>query len=117
VTGVMRRLATQLGIPLRERLGGVRYCGDLYGHDAFGEPIPEAVTPRALIEIIRHLEPGVTELACHPGIGADTGSTYDAEREQEVEVLCDPSVAAALQREEVVLLSFADIPSSDSAPS
>jgi chitin disaccharide deacetylase len=116
VTEVLRRLATQLAIPLRERLGGVRYCGDLYGHDELGEPIPEVVTPQALIEIIRQLEPGVTELACHPGIGADTGSTYEAEREQEVEVLCDPRVAEALQREGVVLRSFADIASDGSLP-
>jgi chitin disaccharide deacetylase len=106
---VFRGVATQLGIPLRQYLGGVRYCGDLYGHDQRGEPIPEAVTPQALIEIIQHLEPGVTELACHPGIGADTGTAYDAEREQEVEVLCDPRVAETLRREGIALRSFGDI--------
>jgi predicted glycoside hydrolase/deacetylase ChbG (UPF0249 family) len=116
VTKVLRGVATQLGIPLRQYLGGVRYCGDLYGHDQRGEPIPEAVTPQALIEIIHRLEPGVTELACHPGIGADTGTTYDTEREQEVEVLCDPRVAEALKREEVVLRSFADIASDGGGP-
>jgi chitin disaccharide deacetylase len=116
VTEVLRGLGTQLGIPLRQRLGGVRYCGDLYGQNERGEPIPEAVTPRALIEIIRRLEPGVTELACHPGIGADTGTAYDTEREQEVEVLCDSRVAEALRREGVVLRSFADIASEGSRP-
>jgi predicted glycoside hydrolase/deacetylase ChbG (UPF0249 family) len=116
VTEVLRDLARQLGIPLRQRLGGVRYCGDLYGQNERGEPIPEAVTPRALIEIIRRLEPGVTELACHPGIGADTGTAYDTEREQEVEVLCDPRVAEALRREGVVLRSFVDIASEGSPP-
>jgi chitin disaccharide deacetylase len=116
VTEVLRGLATQLGVPLRQRLGGVRYCGDLYGQNERGEPIPEAVTPRALIEIIRHLEPGVTELACHPGLGADTGTAYDTERAQEVDVLCDPRVAEALKREEVVLRSFADIASDGCGP-
>ena len=115
VTGIFRRVAAQLGIPLRHHTGGVRYCGDLYGHDERGEPIPEAITPAALVEIIHSLKPGVTELACHPGIGADTGSAYDHEREQEVEVLCDPRVTEALRREGVVLRSFADIASDASA--
>ena len=60
---------------------------------------PRRSPPAALIEIIASLAPGVTELACHPGIGADTGSPYGREREQEVEVLCDPGVARGAARE------------------
>lgn len=111
VTSVFRRLAEELGVPLRHHMGGVRYCGDLYGHDERGTPIPEAISFDAFTEIIRGLKPGTTELACHPGLGADTGSPYDREREREVEVLCDPRVAAALDRAGVVLRSFADIAS------
>jgi chitin disaccharide deacetylase len=111
VTEIFQRLATQLGVPLRHQLGGVVYCGDLYGHDERGLPIPEAISPAALMEIILRLGPGVTELACHPGIGADTGSPYGREREQEVEVLCDPGIAEALHREGIALRSFADIAS------
>ena len=111
VTEIFQRLATHLGVPLRHHLGGVTYCGDLYGHDDHGRPIPEAITPAALLLIIEGLAPGVTELACHPGIGADTGSPYGYEREQEVEVLCDPAVAEALRREGIALQSFADVAS------
>lgn len=114
VTDVFQRLAAQLGVPLRHHRGGVVYCGDLYGHDEHGRPIPEAITPAALIKIIGRVGPGVTELACHPGIGADTGSPYGREREQEVEVLCDPRVAEALRREGIALRSFADIASDSS---
>jgi predicted glycoside hydrolase/deacetylase ChbG (UPF0249 family) len=114
VTGIFQRVATELGIPLRHHMGGVRYCGDLYGHDEHGLPIPEAITAAALTEIIRSLQPGITELACHPGIGADTGSVYGSERAQEVEVLCDPRIAEALRREGVALRSFADIASAGS---
>jgi chitin disaccharide deacetylase len=114
VVELFQRLAHELRIPLRHQRGGVRYCGDLYGHDERGEPIPEALTADALIDIIHGLRPGITELACHPGIGADTGSAYDHERAQEVEVLCDARVAAALAREGVTLLSFADIASEHS---
>jgi predicted glycoside hydrolase/deacetylase ChbG (UPF0249 family) len=111
VASVFRGLAEELGVPLRHHTGGVRYCGDLYGHDEHGVPIPEAISFEAFAEIIRGLQPGTTELACHPGLGADTGSPYDREREQEVAVLCDPRVAAALDRAGVVLRSFADIAS------
>jgi predicted glycoside hydrolase/deacetylase ChbG (UPF0249 family) len=111
VTSVFRRLAQELGVPLRHHIGGVRYCGDLYGHDEHGVPIPEAISFDAFTEIIRGLKPGMTELACHPGLGADTGSPYDREREQEVEVLCDPRVAEALDDAGVALRSFADIAS------
>jgi chitin disaccharide deacetylase len=111
VTEVFQRLATQLRVPLRHHLGGVAYCGDLYGHDEHGHPIPEAITAAALIQIIGSLAPGVTELACHPGIGADTGSPYGREREQEVEVLCDPGIVDALRREGIALRSFADVAS------
>jgi predicted glycoside hydrolase/deacetylase ChbG (UPF0249 family) len=108
---VFASIAAELKIPLRHHQGGFRYCGDLYGRDSQGKPIPEAITPDALIDIIRALRPGVTELACHPGIGADTGTAYDVEREQEVEVLCDPRVAEAIHREGVALRSFSDIAS------
>jgi chitin disaccharide deacetylase len=111
VTEVFQRLATQLRVPLRHHLGGVAYCGDLYGHDEHGHTIPEAITAAALIQIIGSLAPGVTELACHPGIGADTGSPYGREREQEVEVLCDPGIVDALRREGIALRSFADVAS------
>ena len=109
VVDVFRNVAGEFGVPLRHHLGGVRYCGDLYGHDEHGLPIPEAITPGALLDIIHALEPGITELACHPGLGADTGSAYDREREQEVDVLCDPDVVEVLRREGIALRSFADI--------
>jgi predicted glycoside hydrolase/deacetylase ChbG (UPF0249 family) len=109
VVDVFRNVAGELGVPLRHHLGGVRYCGDLYGHDEHGLPIPEAITPAALLDIIHGLGPGITELACHPGLGADTGSSYDREREQEVDVLCDPGVVEVLRSEGIALRSFAGI--------
>ena len=47
---------------------GIRYCGDFYGQTAEGDADPGGDhAPSALIEIIRALPPGVTELGCHPG--------------------------------------------------
>ena len=105
-----RTLAVALGVPLRHYTAGVTYCGDLYGQETDGTPIPEAITPEALIRIIENLPPGITELACHPGLGGDSGSVYDAERTQEVAVLCDPAVRETLAREGVLLRSFTDLP-------
>ena len=88
-----RTLALALGVPLRHYTEGVTYCGDLYGQSTDGTPIPGAITVQALIDIIRGLPAGTTELACHPGLGDDSGSTYGRERTQEVDVLCDPACA------------------------
>jgi chitin disaccharide deacetylase len=101
-----KALARGLDVPLRHYTNGLSYCGDLYGQSTDGTPIPDAITVPALVEIIAGLPPGVTELACHPGLGGDSGSTYDRERAQEVEILCDPRVREALDREGVKLRSF-----------
>ena len=106
VVASFRTLALALGVPLRHYTPGVSYCGHLYGQDNDGTPIPGAITSEALIGIIESLPPGITELACHPGLGGDSGSTYDRERAQEVEILCDPRVREALDREGVTLRSF-----------
>jgi predicted glycoside hydrolase/deacetylase ChbG (UPF0249 family) len=110
-----RTLALALGVPLRHYTAGVTYCGDLYGQSTDGTPIPGAITVQALIEIVEALPAGITELACHPGLGDDSGSIYDRERTQEVEVLCDPLVREVLDRERVALRSFTDVASDGAA--
>ena len=115
VVASFRTLALALEVPLRHFTEGVTYCGDLYGQSTDGTPIPGAITAEALIAIIEGLPAGVTELACHPGLGDDSGSIYDRERTQEVEVLCDPAVRGTLDRERVALRSFADLATEDAA--
>ena len=90
VASVAARLAAELGVPLRDR--GIRYEGGFYGQTGKGEPYPEGIEPEHLVELIEALPPGWTELGCHPGRGADTGSPYEAERELELRALCDPRV-------------------------
>jgi predicted glycoside hydrolase/deacetylase ChbG (UPF0249 family) len=109
VVASFRTLALALGVPLRHFTEGVTYCGDLYGQSTDGTPIPGAISAGALIAIIEGLPGGITELACHPGLGDDSGSVYERERTQEVEVLCDPAVRGALERERVSLRSFTDV--------
>jgi predicted glycoside hydrolase/deacetylase ChbG (UPF0249 family) len=109
VVTTFRTLAMALGVPLRHYTEGVTYCGDLYGQSSDGTPIPDAITVPALIDIVRGLPAGVTELACHPGLGDDSGSSYDRERTQEVEILCDPRVRETIVQEGVALRSFSEI--------
>jgi len=107
VAAIAAGLATELEVPLRDR--GIPYEGGFYGQTGKGEPYPEGIEPEHLVGLIEALPPGGTELGCHPGRGADTGSPYEAERERELRTLCDPQVAAAIERAGVSLRSFADL--------
>lgn len=105
MSSVASRLAAALEVPLRAQ--GIRYEGGFYGQTGKGEPYPAGIAPGHLAELIESLPPGWTELGCHPGLGTDMKSSYAAEREAEVQALCDPAVKAALARAEVELRSFA----------
>jgi predicted glycoside hydrolase/deacetylase ChbG (UPF0249 family) len=101
-------MARQLGVPLRHRAPDVSYRGDLYGQTHYGETSTEVISVESLIEVLRSLEPGVTELACHPGEGKVLDSLY-REREEELRVLCDPRVREAIESERIELRSFAEL--------
>jgi predicted glycoside hydrolase/deacetylase ChbG (UPF0249 family) len=106
---VVARLAGRLGVPLRHD-SHVRYCGAFYGQSAEGAPLPERITADALRALVRALEPGVTELCCHPARTVDFAAVYAEERCRELEALCDPAVRAELDRADVRLCSFRDVP-------
>jgi predicted glycoside hydrolase/deacetylase ChbG (UPF0249 family) len=103
--GVAEALAAELGVPLRNR--AVRYEGGFYGQSGKGEPFPEGITPERLIELIRALPPGWTEIGCHPAAGPVPTSSYDAERQIELETLRDPRVKDLLNVMHINLCSFA----------
>ena len=109
VLTVMRELAQSLGIPLREFTPSIRYCGDFYGQLAEGKACHELLTPGALINVLGNLKPGVTELACHPGLEVKIDSMYRIEREIELKTLCDPAVRAFLDSRGILLRSFASL--------
>jgi chitin disaccharide deacetylase len=110
VTTILRGRADSLGVYLRSFSPRVPYCGAFYGQTREGRPLPEGISVARLIEIIEGLDPGVTELGCHPGESDGLESSYAAERVREVEALCDPRVREALAAEGVELRSFADLP-------
>ncbi|MGI8903369.1 MAG: carbohydrate deacetylase, partial [Solirubrobacteraceae bacterium] len=60
-----------------------------------GEPLHHLISPSALASIIHSLPPGITELACHPGIDPELESPYAAERQLELSALCHGRVLEA----------------------
>ena len=110
VLAVVSRAAEELGVVLRGAGSGVVYCGDFYGQSFKGDPYPQGITVDALIEILRKLGPGTTEMGCHPGEGDDVNSTYCEERGVECGTLCDPRIRDTIQQEGIRLCSFRDRP-------
>ena len=107
VSSVTEAIAAELGVPLRGRR--VRYEGGFYGQTGKGDPVPEAITVARLTAMIRALQPGWTEIGCHPALGPVGESSYGRERERELRTLCDPSLVIVLAQEGVGLRSFADL--------
>jgi predicted glycoside hydrolase/deacetylase ChbG (UPF0249 family) len=102
-------VARELGVPLRGCDPRIRFCGDFYGQMATGEPLPEAISVAALLDLLAALPPGVSELGCHPGAGTDDDLPYGTERSIEMRTLCDPRIRAATSTYGIKLRSFADL--------
>jgi predicted glycoside hydrolase/deacetylase ChbG (UPF0249 family) len=103
--GVAETLAAELGVPLRNR--AIPYAGGFYGQSSKGELYPDGITPECLMQLIRNLPPGWTEIGCHPAAGPIPTSSYDAERQIELETLRDPQVKNLLNVMDINLCSFA----------
>lgn len=72
----------------------------------------ESITVDHLLQIILGLEPGVTELMCHPAYldhHVLKGSSYAAERVAELATLTDPHVKEMLQAIGVRLISYREL--------
>jgi chitin disaccharide deacetylase len=109
VRSIMVETARRLAVPLRDFSNEVKYCGSFYGQGANGYPYPEGISVSDLIDCLRSLPAGVTELGCHPGWPDDLSSMYTTERMTEIEVLCDPAVRAAIVEGEIRLSSFRNL--------
>lgn len=101
----LARVAETLRVPLRH-FSEIGYCGGFYGQTDEGEPLPEAITPAALCELIEHLPDGATELCCHPAASLDFDGAYREERLRELEALRDPSVRERVDRAGIALVRF-----------
>ena len=107
-SAVARAAAALGGVPVRHA-PGVRYVGAFYGQGRHGAALPKLISTEALVELIGELEPGVTELCCHPAEAVDFDSSYAEERVVELRALCDPRVRRALDEHGVQLCSFRDL--------
>jgi predicted glycoside hydrolase/deacetylase ChbG (UPF0249 family) len=103
---VLVEIAGKLGVPLRHSSREVQYCGRFFGQTGKGSPFPDGINVETFVRILADLPPGVTELGCHPGDGTDADLGYRGERAEEVRVLCDPRVRAAITVEGIELRSF-----------
>jgi predicted glycoside hydrolase/deacetylase ChbG (UPF0249 family) len=108
VGSILQHQARALGVPLRGETPALRYCGAFYGQSNKGEPYPEGITADHLVEIIRSLPEGATELCCHPADALDFQSVYRQERLTEFQSLCDSVVRSSIEREDVRLCGFRD---------
>ena len=106
---LFQKLVAPLGIPLRHE-GSIRFVGDFYAQWEWKVTNLDYVSVSALVDILRtHVQPGWTELACHPGyVSPDFSSIYLEEREAEVRTLTDPRVAETIRELGIRLVSFAD---------
>lgn len=104
---VVAALGVELGVPVRAVTPGIAYRGDFYGQTGKGEPYRQGVTVEHLIAVIGALDPGVSELGCHPGYADGLASVYASEREAEVEALRDLRVREAIVAGGIHLASFA----------
>jgi len=106
---ILDGIASELGVPLRHRSSRLRHDGRFYGQTSTGEPLTAGITPTHLVEMLRSLPEGVTEVACHPGFADDLLTMYRAERQVELDALCDPGVRRAVGDEGIALIGFADL--------
>jgi len=115
VQSILDGVARELGVPLRHRSARVRHDGRFYGQTHTGDPLAAGITRAHLVDMLRRLPPGVTEVACHPGCADDLATMYQAERQVELETLCDPLVRRALCDEGIELIGFADLREAESS--
>jgi predicted glycoside hydrolase/deacetylase ChbG (UPF0249 family) len=72
----------------------------------------ETATKEDLLNIIKHVPDGTSEVMCHPGYVDDAfakESIYNFQRERELKILTDPSIKEAIQSQNIELISFADL--------
>jgi chitin disaccharide deacetylase len=106
---IVLALAGEMAIPVRDLSTHVRYTGAFYGQTDEGLPYPEGISVENLLRILDELPAGCSEIGCHPADGRDLDTMYQAEREQEVETLCDPRVRDAIRKMGIELRSYSTL--------
>ena len=102
-------LAAEYRLPLREH-SAVRYFSKFYGQWG-GETHFEQISVESLARMLeKEIQPGVTELSCHPGYtDPDYITGYAAEREIELRTLGDRRVRQVFAEQSIRLISYHDV--------
>lgn len=106
---VMCELAAQMGIVLRGDSATVRFWGAFYGQDEHLRAMPENISIQNVLQLLAALQPGITELSCHPGLDDQLNSTYRDQRPLEVQTLCAPVIRQAIEQLGIQLTSFSSV--------
>jgi predicted glycoside hydrolase/deacetylase ChbG (UPF0249 family) len=105
---LFQELARRHDIPLRDELPVV-FKGGFYGQWEYGKGERDKVDVAALSWMLRNEihHGGIYEVSCHPGY-VDPGASYvyHAEREWELETLCDPRLREVLAEEKIEVLNY-----------
>ena len=105
---VFQEFASRLGVPLRGH-SRVKLLPSFYGH-WHGVSHPEQVGVPSLLKMLAGIEPGITELICHPAyVDPALESSYRLERECERATLCHPDIRRTLATLDIHLAGFADV--------
>jgi len=108
-------VARERGLPVRALDGPMRQAlatrGVVTTAHFIGDAGQEAHWTQArLLAALAALEPGVTELMCHPGqTPSQVKSGYAAQREVELATFLDPSMREAIRAAGVRLISFSEL--------
>jgi PEP-CTERM/exosortase A-associated glycosyltransferase len=106
---ILLDLARRLRVPLRHYAPDVRFCGAFYGQTSRGDAYRKGVTVEALLHLLGTLEPGMTELRCHPGEDERWEGPYREERPLELATLCTATVRDHVVCSGIELRSFGDL--------
>jgi len=100
-------LVHPLGVPLRDD-GRVRFVGDFYAQWRWKVTTLEYVSIPFLQALLREkVEPGWTEISCHPGYRSPGySSVYMDEREVEVRTLTDPRMRQTIDELGISLVGY-----------
>jgi chitin disaccharide deacetylase len=106
----LRAWAASIGVPLRGQ-SIARHFRKFYGQWG-GEMHLEQINSEGFLRLVdAEIGEGVTELTCHPGyVEPGFPSSYAAEREVELQTLCDPRVREAIVQRGICLVGFQDLP-------
>jgi hypothetical protein len=69
----------------------------------------ETATMETIIQILGDLQDGTSEMMCHPGIADKeliSGSIYNIQRENELNLLKDPSIRSLIFKQDVQLINY-----------